>query len=42
MLFFPIVAFYTVRYQYIIKPLRLEQKKKAEEDLLAEGKFEQQ
>jgi len=38
-LFFPIVAFYVFRYNYVLKPRKLQLKKEAEEKLLAEGKY---
>jgi len=37
--FFPICAYWTWRYNYIIKPKREELKKVAEQELLAEGKY---
>jgi len=37
--FFPICAYWTWRYNYIIKPKREELKKAVEQELLAEGKY---
>lgn len=41
MSFFPIVAYYVFKYNFVIKPKKKELKKQAEEQLLAEGKYVQ-